>query len=225
MDIKSFIKNKIGELLILFSVPLLYVYLIPFPYFFISISLSWISSFTLVYYQSKESKRNDQKCATQSFLVSFYGQLCQQATFKQSYEISLKYLNTFYPTKTYEEMVEDPSVYNLDKESAFLYALDKEKNNEGMLLNYSYLYDEKEKFYNNIVSKKEKRERMHKMTLATFSFSIFSLVLVFVYFPNIKESLQSIYYLLGSLIGLTFTLPVLEVDQYLKLKKENENEK
>ena len=225
MDIKSFIKNKIGELLILFSVPLLYVYLIPFPYFFTAISLSWIGSFTLVYYQSKESKRNDQKSATQSFLVSFYGQLCQQATFKQAYEISLKYLNTFYPTKTYEEMVEDPSVYNLDKESAFLYALDKEKNNEGMLLNYSYLYDEKEKFYNNIVSKKEKRERMYKMTLATFSFSIFSLVLVFVYFPNIKESLQSIYYLLGSLIGLTFTLPVLEVDQYLKLKKENENEK
>ena len=225
MEFKSFIKNKIGELLVLFSVPLLFVYLIPFPYFFIAIILSWAGSFGLIYYRAKEEKRAEQLSATQGFLVSFYGQLCQQATFKQAYEISSKYLNSYYPVKTYEEMIEHPSIYNLDKDTYFLYALDKEKQNEGLLPNYSFLYDEKEKSFSNLISKKIKKERQHKITLFTLSVSIFILALLFIYFPNIKESLQSIYYLIAALLGLSFLFPIIEVDQYLKLKKENENEK
>lgn len=225
MDTKSFIKNKIGELLLLFCVPLLFCYLIPFPYFFITIIISWLGSFVLIYYQAKEAKNFDKLCATKVFLVSFYGQLCQRATFKSAYEISSKYLNTFYPNKSYEEMIEDPGIYNLDKDSFFLYSLDKEKNNEGMLPNYSFLYDEKEKEYNEIMTKKERREKQHKLTLICFALAVFVLALLFIFFSNIKESLESMYYLFAAIIGLSLPLPVIEIDQYLKIKKETKYEK
>ncbi len=221
MDFKKFIKGRIGTLLLLFIIPFFFCYLIPFPYYFISIAISWIGSVIVLYYRAKEEQALEKLYARKGFIVSFFAQLCQQATFKQAYEISIKYLNSFFQLHTYEEMIEDPSLYDLDKEELFLYALGKEKKNEGMLSNYSLLYESKVKEYDELNEVKEKRNKNYKLYLLLFGASVFALTLIFVLYPNIKNSLNSFYYLIGSIIGLSLPLPLIEVDIYTKVKKEN----
>ena len=222
MDLKNIVKGKTGELLLLFFIPLFFFYLIPFPYYFVAIIISWVGSLSIMYYRRKEEILFDKYCAKQGFILSFFSQLCQQATFKQAYEISIKYLNSYYQLQTFEEMLKDPSIYNLDSEESFLYALEKEKNNEGLIPNYSYLYEEKAKQYNRIMEAKEKREKNHNIVITSFCVGVLAIALIMIMFSNILKSLNSIYYLLGSLIGLSLPLPLLELDLFLKTKKERQ---
>ena len=225
MTKQQFLKEKVGEIILLLFVPLTFYYLIPFPYSFIAMALSIISSAVILFYIYKESEKNSRLFSSKGFLVSFYSLINNQKSVKESYEISSKYLNSYYQIKTYEEICEDSTCYDLNKEIYFPYIINKDKENEAMLANYTYLYEEANKELEDFDKKHKKEKRKHIVNIIVFGLSFFLLAMIFILYPKIKESINNIYYLGISLLSTASILPLLELNYYFKLKEENKNEK
>jgi hypothetical protein len=220
-EFRSFIREEYLSLLVmvLFSSLSFLLFLVPIWGIFSFVLSITLSTFFLFQYHKEKNKRQ-KELSCLCFFSSFIHQISNQKGSKESYDNSCKYLLGYQEVIPYETLLENPSCpYSLHGfSSGFVYCLTKDKENEAHLLNYHFLMKKADAAIETDDSFLKGNQKELIITQSSFLFFMIIVAFCFAYFPNIRQFLNTYYYLIAQCLTIGLVFPTLYMAFWLSLR-------
>lgn len=190
------------------------------PYCLIASIINLSLSLLFIYLSNKEKEILNKKISYLECFSSIISSLDRGMSFKNSYEISNKYLISYHEILPLDDFLNQTSFYYLDEyQNNMIDILNDEKNNQVHLSNYFLLTKRVENKITEYKSKNKNIDSLYNI-LSGFILLIFLLLLVLRFTIYLNTSYPSLIYDI-SFLSFSLVYPLLNMSKYLTRRNLN----
>ncbi len=221
---KTFIKNNVFELLT--AIAFISLAFVLYGNYFLASFFSLLDFFLFLLLKIKiDEIYNDRekRISAYSFLASFLRGIQNQKSAKTSYEQAVRYLLSYQEIPLFEDILEENNLCLYQYQTYFNFLLEKEKENQVHLYNYSSLISSISETILHLEEKTTRQKKFFNIGRLFLVLYVFVIVMTSA-FLKMENLYNNMFYLIGIVIFVAMILPLYYLFELNQIK-ENYYEK